>query len=747
MREQILEFIQQDNYRRMTVKELSEAFDMTSSEHFKLLVQTLVQLEDEHILERDKHDRYDLIERFGHEIGTIHIHKKGYGFVNLQDKDEPDVFIPKTKMNGALNGDKVLIEILPSQKGEKKEGEVLRIIERGTRFVIGVYHEEKGVGYVKSDDSRFQAEIVINKNNAMGVMPDHKVKVEFVQFIDSERVEGRVTEILGHKNDPGIDILSIVYKHGLPTIFPPEVMDQANHTPDEIFEEDLEGRRDLRDEIIVTIDGEDAKDLDDAISIEKLSNGNFRLGVHIADVSYYVREGSPLDQEAFRRGTSTYLVDRVIPMIPHRLSNGICSLNPHVDRLTISCVMEIDGSGTVVNHDIFPSVIQSKARMTYTAVNKILVDHDEETRKEYEDLVPMFETMEELFEILNARRKERGAINFETTEAKIIVDEEGKPLDVILRTRDVGEKIIEEFMLAANETIAEHFHWLNVPFIYRIHEDPNEEKIRKFFQLLSGLGYKIKGKSNAIHPKALQAVLEEVEGEAEEAVINTVLLRSMQKARYSEQSIGHYGLATKFYTHFTSPIRRYPDLIVHRLIRKYLFEGDLSEETQSKYEETLKEISVQTSYCERRAIDCERDVEAMKKAEYMMDKIGEEFDGIISSVTNWGIYVELPNTIEGLVHVLDLTDDYYVFDEKTYSLFGERTKKRYRIGDQVKVKVIGASKEAAEIDFAIVGIAERKRKKEVVIETEPGSNAKKGERKKHKTRQRRTKKLNNRLKQ
>lgn len=729
MRERILEIIEKEDYRRMTVQELAERLDVKSSEDFKTLVKTLVQLEDERILERDKKDRYDLLSRFNREIGTIHIHKKGYGFVVLDDPNEPDVFIPKQKLNGAFHGDRVLISITSSKKGMKREGEVVKVIERRTNYVIGVYKEKKGVGYVISDDQRFQAEVVIHKHHSLGAMPDHKVKVDIIRYLNDHQVEGKVVEILGHKNDPGIDILSIVYKHGLPTIFPIEVMEQVNRIPERVNEEDLKGRRDFRDLLIVTIDGEDAKDLDDAVSVERLDNGCYRLGVHIADVSYYVKEGDVIDQEAYRRGTSVYLVDRVIPMLPHRLSNGICSLNPNEDRLTISCIMEIDGTGQVITYDIVPSVIRSKARMTYTDVNKILVDQDESTCERYTELVPMFKIMEELFEILHEKRRERGAIHFETSEAQIVVDENGKPLDVQLRTRDVAEKIIEEFMLVANETIAEHFYWMNVPFLYRIHEDPKEEKIQAFFQLLQGLGYRVKGTTNYVHPKALQAVLDEVEGEPEAAVINTVLLRSMQKARYSEQSIGHYGLSTKFYTHFTSPIRRYPDLIVHRLIRTYLFEGDLSEETQNKYMERLPEMSTHTSFCERRAVDCERDVEAMKKAEYMMDRIGEEYDGIISSVTNWGLYVELANTVEGLVHVLDLTDDFYYFDEKTYSLVGERTKKRYRIGDQVKVRVIGASKETGEVDFAIVGIASRKRKKEVVIEAANGKDRKKKQRK------------------
>ncbi|MCL6588036.1 MAG: ribonuclease R, partial [Anoxybacillus sp.] len=459
-----------------------------------------------------------------------------------------------------------------------------------------------------------------------------------------------------------------------------------------------------------TIDGEDAKDLDDAVTVTKLENGNYKLGVHIADVSHYVTEGSPIDREAYERGTSVYLVDRVIPMIPHRLSNGICSLNPKVDRLTLSCEMEINDRGEVVSHEIFQSVIRTTERMTYSDVNRILVDHDEALREKYAPLVPMFEVMAELADILRNKRMKRGAIDFDFKEAKVLVDENGKPYDVVLRERSVAERLIEEFMLAANETIAEHFHWMNVPFIYRVHEDPKPEKLQRFLEFITNFGYIVKGTGNQIHPRALQEVLEAVRGEPEEMVVSTVMLRSMKQARYDAESLGHYGLSTEFYTHFTSPIRRYPDLIVHRLIRTYLINGQIDEQTQQKWAEKLPEIAEHTSNMERRAVEAERETDDLKKTEFMEDKIGMEFDGIISSVTNFGLFVELPNTVEGLVHVSYLTDDYYHYDEQHYAMIGERTGKVYRIGDEITVRVINVNKEERIVDFEIVGMKGRRNK-------------------------------------
>lgn len=501
-------------------------------------------------------------------------------------------------------------------------------------------------------------------------------------------------------------------------------MDQAQRTPEKIEPSELENRRDLRDKQIVTIDGADAKDLDDAISVEKLSNGNYRLGVYISDVSYYVDKDSPMDKEAYSRGTSVYLVDRVIPMLPHRLSNGICSLNPGEDRLTLGCEMEIDHNGHVVSHDIFQSVINSSARMTYKEVNQILVDQDEELRQQYVEFVPLFEAMEDLAEILRKKRFGRGAIDFNFKEAQVIVDDTGHPIDVIIRERSVAERLIEEFMLIANETVAEHFHWMELPFIYRIHEDPDEEKLKNFYQFLGQFGYQVKGTANEVHPQALQQVLDLVKGEQEEMVISKLLLRSLKQAKYDFNSIGHFGLATKFYTHFTAPIRRYPDLIVHRLIRTYLIEGKVDENIQNHWKAKLPEIAKHTSERERIAGDAERETDDLKKAEYMLDKIGEEFDGVISSVTNFGIFVELENTVEGLVHVTDLTDDYYNFDERSYAMIGERTGNVFRIGDAITIKVADVNLEEHSVDFEVVGMKQKARRKAYAKQDKPKSQGK-----------------------
>ena len=512
MKNKILTIINDKDYHRLTVNEFVPLLNAEDSDNFKTLVKSLVELEDELILYRDYKDRYDLIERFGFKPGIIHINKKGYGFVTLLHEESSDIFIPKSALNGALSQDTVLVKIYKQKTGANPEGEIYQIVSRGINEIIGKYFEDKGTGYVKSNDKNFQANIVIKPYNTRGAVADHIVKVQIIDYLSNHLVEGKVIKVLGHKNDPGIDILSVAYKYNLQTEFPDETIDFAETIKTEVNEIDFNGRRDLRGELIVTIDGEDAKDLDDAVTVKRLENGNYKLGVHIADVSYYVKENNPLDKEAYKRGTSVYLVDRVIPMIPHRLSNGICSLNPHVDRLVISCEMEINKQGVVEKHEIFPAVINSTARMTYTNVNKILVEHNKEVRENFRDLLPLFANMHELFKILNKKRKVRGAINFEMDEAKIIVDELGKPLDIERRKRDVAEKIIEEFMLCANETVAEHFHWLNYPFIYRVHEDPDSEKIKRFYSLCNALGYVVKGKENGVHPKTLQFYGAEKEG-------------------------------------------------------------------------------------------------------------------------------------------------------------------------------------------------------------------------------------------
>jgi len=709
LRNTVLELLGSSQYEAMTIDELVEYLQIEGSEGFKQFVKLMVSLEDEGIVVRSKNDRYDLARDLGYYKGIISIHPKGFGFVEIDDMD--DVYVRSEDLNGALHKDTVLVKILPTSKGDSLEGEIAQVLERGMTEFIGTYYEIKQVGYVKPDNSRYHAVVAIPKNKSKGAVKDHKVRVRIVDYLENNVVKAEVTEILGHKNDPGIDILSVVYKYDIVPEFSKEALQQAAEIPNEPDPESYKGRRDLRGETIVTIDGDDAKDLDDAVHVRMLDNGNYLLGVSIADVSYYVTEGSPLDREAFFRGTSVYLVDRVIPMIPHRLSNGICSLNPQVDRLTITCEMEISPEGDVVSHEIFPSIIKTTERMTYNHVNRILIDENPELCERYEALVPTFKLMYDLSKILREKRHDRGSIDFDLEESKIVVDEYGFPIDVVLREREIAERIIEDFMLAANETVAEHFHWMDVPFIYRVHEHPKPEKLERFYKLARALGYEIKGTKDHVHPKALQMITEAVHGKPEHAAINTMMLRSLQKARYSEESLGHFGLAAEFYTHFTSPIRRYPDLIVHRLIRRYLFDQDLSKETLDYYAATMPEIGEQTSKRERDAIDAEREVEDMKKAEYMTQFIDEEFEGVISSVTKWGMYVELPNTVEGLVHVNDLTDDYYEFDEDNLALIGRRTKTIYKIGDIVKVIVVAASKEERTIDFQLVGMSKSRQKR------------------------------------
>ncbi|NGQ95107.1 ribonuclease R [Brevibacillus sp. SYP-B805] len=706
MKEQeILAFMREQAYHPMTVTELEEAFQITDADGFKELVKTLNILEDRGEIIRTRTNRYGVPEKMNLVRGRLQSHPKGFGFVLPDTPGEPDIYIHAHDFNGAMHGDIVLARVEKQTSGNRKEGRIIRIVERGITETVGTYQDETHYGFVIPDDKRIGRDIFIPKTASAGAVDGHKVVVKIVRYPEGHsNPEGEVIEILGHKNDPGVDILSIIRKYGLPEEFPQDVLAQAQAIPDEITPEEIKGRRDLRDRMMVTIDGADAKDLDDAVSLEKLENGNYLLGVHIADVSYYVRENSPIDQEAYRRGTSVYLVDRVIPMIPHRLSNGICSLNPKVDRLTITCDMEMDSDANVVNYDIYLSVIRTNERMTYTDVRRILEDKDEALIEKYKELVPMFQLMEELCRKRRRRRMQRGAIDFDFREAKIYVNEEGTPTEIGFRTRSIAEMIIEEFMLAANETVAEHFHWLKQPFIYRVHEEPNPEKLMAFMEFVTNFGYTVRGKGNTVHPRALQQLLEEVKGTPEEVIISTVMLRSMKQARYDAESLGHFGLATDFYTHFTSPIRRYPDLIVHRLIREWLEHGEMSEERASYWAQILPEIAEHTSQRERVAVDAERETDDLKKAEYMLAHIGEEFEGVISSVTSFGIFVELPNTIEGLVHVSYLTDDYYHYHEKMYALVGERTGKQFRIGDVVQVRVSNVNLDERTIDFEIVGM-------------------------------------------
>lgn len=731
--QEVLDFMREETYRPMTLKELEDAFSIEGTENFTEFVKLLNQMENEGLIVRTRSECYGLPEKMNLMKGRVQSHAKGFAFIIPEDDKLDDVFVGPNDLAGAMNGDTVMVRVshkTDDARGDRAEGTIIRILERAITKVVGTFNAGKHFGFVIPDDNRIRGDIFIPENAEHGAMEGHKVVAEITKYPEGHKnAEGMVTQILGHKNDPGIDILSIIYKHDLPLEYPPEVMAEAEAIPEQISEADLAGRRDLRGETIVTIDGEDSKDLDDAVTVKRLENGNYLLGVHIADVSYYVREGTPLDTEAYERGTSVYLVDRVIPMIPHRLSNGICSLNPQVDRLAISCQMEITPQGLVVDHDIFPSVIRSTERMTYTNVRKILQREDDQVLERYHDLIPFFDLMAELAHILEDQRNARGAIDFDFTEAKIIVDENGKPVDVVVRERTVAERLIESFMLAANETVAEHIDKMKLPFIYRVHEEPNPEKLQKFFDFAVNFGYVLKGSPEHVHPRTLQSLIEKVKGQPEEAVISTVMLRSMAKAKYDDKCLGHFGLSTEYYTHFTSPIRRYPDLTVHRLLRKYLFDHQTDAKTQAYWKQEMPEIAKHTSLCEQRAVEAERDTDDLKKAEYMQDKIGETFDGVVSGVTNFGLFVELPNTIEGLVHISYLTDDYYRYSEENMALIGERTGHLYRIGDEIQVRVLDVNLDEHAVDFEVVGMKPQKprqrKSRPTIIQDKPVSGQKK----------------------
>ncbi|NCJ15064.1 ribonuclease R [Staphylococcus pseudintermedius] len=711
LKEEIIAIIKSADYEPMSVSDFQDALGLSSADSFRDLIKILVELEQTGMVTRTKQDRYQKQQQktnSGLVRGTLSQNKKGFAFLRPDDQEMEDIFIPPTKINRAMDGDVVLVEVKKSRGDFRKgkfEGEVKAIESHSIKQVVGTFSEARHFGFVVPDDKRIMQDIFVPKGQELGAVEGHKVLVQITQYSDgTNSPEGQISAILGHKNDPGVDILSIIYQHGIEIEFPDDVLKEAENVPETIQPDELKGRRDLRDELTITIDGADAKDLDDAIAVKKLDNGNTELTVSIADVSYYVTEGSALDREAYDRATSVYLVDRVIPMIPHRLSNGICSLNPEVDRLAMSCRMEIDAQGQVVKHEIFESVIHSNARMTYDAVNRIITDKDAATRAQYPEIVPMLDLAQTLSQQLIAMRKKRGEIDFDIKEAKVIVNEEGIPKEVVTRERGEGERLIESFMLIANETVAEHFNQMEVPFIYRIHEQPKSERLRQFFDFITNFGIMVKGTGEDIHPSTLQNINEEIAGRPEDMVISTMMLRSMQQARYDADNLGHFGLAADYYTHFTSPIRRYPDLIVHRLVRKYLIEKSMDGRAMHEWEEKLPQIAEHTSNRERRAIDAERDTDELKKAEFMIQHIGDEFEGVISSVANFGMFVELPNTIEGMVNMQNMSDDYYHFDERQMALIGERKAKVYRIGDVVKVKVIHVDVDERQIDFQIVGM-------------------------------------------
>nr|WP_264470530.1 ribonuclease R [Enterocloster citroniae] len=733
-RKQILTELMDDKaYVPMKAKELAILLNIPKSQRDEL-TEVLDALVAEGKIGVSKKGKYGKPETFSIN-GIFFGHPKGFGFVTV-DGMEQDIFIPEDRTGAAMHGDRVQIvaesEAVRSghsksgmgASGRRAEGTVIKVLEHANKEVVGYYQKNKSFGFVIPDNQKLAKDVFIPQGCDMGAVTGHKVVAKIKDYGDEKhKPEGCITEILGHVNDPGTDILSIVRAYGLPEEFPQAVMDEIQDIEDSLevpgnqeqvlgeygindlktHEEwtgELAGRLDLRGLQTVTIDGEDAKDLDDAVTICKTGKGTYILGVHIADVSHYVKEGSPLDKEALKRSTSVYLVDRVIPMLPHKLSNGICSLNAGTDRLALSCIMEVDAQGTVTDHKVAETVIHVDRRMTYTAVNAIVTDRDEAVMAEYEGFVPMFDCMKELSLILREERRKRGAIDFDFPESKILLDPKGKPLEIKPYVRNAATKIIEDFMLLANETVAEDHYWQSIPFLYRSHDNPDPEKMKQLGTFINNFGYFIKMQHGEIHPKELQKLLDKIEGTPEEALLSRLTLRSMKQAKYTTLCSGHFGLATRYYTHFTSPIRRYPDLQIHRIIKENL-KGGLGDKRTGHYERILPEVAVQTSALERRADEAERETDKLKKCEYMSQFIGQEFDGVISGVTSWGLYVELPNTVEGLVRMSDLSDDYYIFDEQHYELTGEMTKKTYKLGQPVRVTVSGTDRLLRTVDFVL----------------------------------------------
>lgn len=700
-KEKIVEFMKKQAYKPMLREELARAFQIELVD-YKDFYKLLDEMEREGLIIKTHKERYGIPEKMNLVVGRLQCHQRGFGFVLPDNKDMKDVFISAQDMNGALHGDKVVARInTKSTEGKRQEGEIIRILERVNEKVVGIFENSRNFGFVVPSDTRINMDIFIPKSEINSAKTNELVVVEITKWPEKRRnPEGRIIEVLGHIKDTGTDILAIIKKYGLPEEFPDNVISEAERIPEVIPEEEIKKRLDLREKTIFTIDGADAKDLDDAVSIEKLENGNYKLGVHIADVTHYVKENSPLDKEALKRGTSVYLVDRVIPMLPKKLSNGVCSLHPGVPRLTLSIFMEINKTGKVVDHQILETVIESKERLIYDDISDLLEKDDPKQKERYSHILDDLKLMEELCKILTKKREERGSIDFDFPEAKIILDEKGKPIDVKKYDRRIANRIIEEFMLISNETVAEYMYWTEIPFLYRIHEDPDIEKINEFNKFIHNFGYHLKG-SQEIHPKELQELTKKIANTREETVINTIMLRSLRKARYSAEQEGHFGLAAKYYSHFTSPIRRYPDLQIHRIIKEFI-NNKINEKRIEKLKRILPKVAEQSSITERIADEASRETEDLKKVEYMSSRVGQKYNGIISGVMPFGIFVELENTIEGLVHISTLVDDYYEYDEQNYRFIGERTKKIYRIGDEVQIKVVGTDIVNRQIDFILV---------------------------------------------
>lgn len=706
-KELLIDLMNHEDYKPMKIKELAIILGL-SKEEKKELDEILRELIKEGKIVLTKRGKYMINHEPEKIVGRFVAHQKGFGFVEIEGEDQ-DIFIPAKYVGSAFHHDTVAIKYLEESRGKRKEGQVVEIIERGKDTLVGRYEDSQSFGFVIPDNKKFQKDIFIKKSKNMNAMKGHKVVVKITDWGDEEKKpEGEIIEIIGHVDDPETAILSIVKGLDIPTEFSSEVREQAKSMPMLVEKGMAEGRLDYRDYLTVTIDGADAKDLDDAITIEKIDEG-YRLGVHIADVTHYVKEGSPIDEVALERSTSVYLVDRVIPMIPRQLSNGICSLNANEDRLALSCIMDVSVDGNVLDYTIAETIINVDERMTYHDVAEILTNKDaEELKERYSSCVDMFKLMEDLAAILRKKRKKRGSIDFNFPEAKVVLDDKGTPIDIYIYDRNVATKIIEEFMLLANEVVAENYFWQEIPFVYRNHDEPDIERIKALGQFIYNFGYHLKGQEE-VHPKEIQKLLIDVEGTTEETLISRLALRSMRQAKYEVECHGHFGLAAKYYSHFTSPIRRYPDLQIHRIIKESLNE-QLDDRRIRHYRKILPDVTKQNSEYERRAETAERETIKLKKVEYMTKHIGDEFDGVISSVTSWGLYVELPNTVEGLIHVTALDDDYYVFDEKKYMYVGERKKKIYALGDVVKVKVEACNIEERTIDFSVAKTSDTKKK-------------------------------------
>ncbi len=693
----VYEFICDSLYVPMKMKELAVILSVPKERRAEL-EEAVEALLKEGKIERSKRGRVSKME--SHALaGVFCSHPRGFGFVSVEG-DEEDIFISSDNVNGALHQDTVQVELLTKSSGRRKEGKIVNILSRGITQIVGTYQSNGNYGFVTPDNPKFGRDIFIQKERSKGAVNGHKVIVKITDYGKKGRnPEGKIIEIIGHAGDPEADVLALVKSYEIPVEFPVKTMNQAERADREVSEADMAGRKDFRAWQTVTIDGEDAKDLDDAVTLTK-EGDLYCLGVHIADVANYVQERSALDAEAYKRGTSVYLADRVIPMLPHALSNGICSLNQGEDRLSMSCLMKIDGKGKVVDHEITESVICVDRRMSYTNVNKILEDKDTQLMEEYREFLPMFEQMRELSSLLRQKRKKRGSIDFDFPETKIVLDEKGQLKEIKPYERNTATKLIEDFMLIANETVAEDFYWRQMPFLYRAHEKPDSEKIQKLSAFINNFGYTLHMGQEEIHSKELQKLLGKIEGAPEEALISRLTLRSMKQAKYSADCLGHFGLAASYYCHFTSPIRRYPDLQIHRIIKDCL-RGRMNQSRIEHYEKLLPETAKHTSEMERRADEAEREVEKLKKAEYMKKHIGEEFEGIISSITSWGFYVELANTIEGMVHITSLTDDYYIYLEETYELMGEATNRRFKLGQKVSVVAVKADTLLRTIDFEL----------------------------------------------